>query len=141
MTENNASVEYNIEENSDSEDYKNEDIGDNESVVPDSDPDSSDIEVLSVRFSEVSGDHINFRGELDDNTVNDATVTTSANIPNLTPNPTDITIEHFTQNSCPCLPENFDVSVATALDYFNLLFKPEIFIDIKDHTNNYAIFK
>ena len=33
------------------------------------------------------------------------------------------------------------MSVATELDYFNLLFKPEIFIDIKDHTNNYAIFK
>ena len=31
--------------------------------------------------------------------------------------------------------------MATALDYFNLLLKPEIFSDIKDHTNNYAIFK
>ena len=31
--------------------------------------------------------------------------------------------------------------MATALDYFNLLFKPEIFSDIKDHTNNYAICK
>ena len=28
-----------------------------------------------------------------------------------------------------------------ALDYFSLLFKPEILSDIKDHTNNYAIFK
>ena len=44
---------------------------------------------------------------------------------------TDTTIEPFTQNSGPCLPENFDVSVATALDYFNLLFKPKIFSDIK----------
>ena len=31
-------------------DIKNEDIGHNESIVPDSDPDSSDIEVSSVRF-------------------------------------------------------------------------------------------
>ena len=43
--------------------------------------------------------------------------------------------------SDPCLPENFDVSVTTALEYFNLLFKPEIFHDIKDHMNNYTIFK
>ena len=48
MTENKTSVEYNLEENSDSEGYNNEDIGGNESVVPDSDPDSSDIEILSV---------------------------------------------------------------------------------------------
>ena len=53
----------------------------------------------------------------------------------------DITIEPFTQDSGPCLPENFDVSVGTALDFLNLLFKLEIFSDIKDHTNNYAIFK
>ena len=35
----------------------------------------------------------------------------------------------------------FDVSVTTALDYVNLLFKPEIFSDIRVHTNNYATFK
>ena len=52
-----------------------------------------------------------------------------------------MTTEPFTQGSGPCLPENIDVSVATALDYFNLLFKPEIFSDIKDHTNNYVISK
>ena len=54
---------------------------------------------------------------------------------------TDKTIEPFTQDSGPCWPENFDVSLAAALDYFNLLFKPEIFSDIKDQTNNYVIFK
>ena len=143
MAENSTSVEYNLE-NSDSEGYKNEDIGDNESIVPDSDPDSSDIEVSSVGASEVSSDHTNFGDELDDsgrNTINSATVTANANIPNWTTNFTDITIEHFTQDSGPCLPENFDVSVATALDYFNLLFKLEIFSDIKDHTNNNAILK
>ena len=75
------------------------------------------------------------------NTVNDATVTANANISTWTTNITDITTELFTQDSAPYLPENFDVSVATALDNFNLLFKPEIFSAIKDHTNNYVIFK
>ena len=67
MAENNTSVEYNLNENSDSEGYKNEDIGDNESIVIDSDPYSSDIEVLSVGSSEVSSDHTDFQDELDDN--------------------------------------------------------------------------
>ena len=53
-------MEYNLNENSDCEGYKNEDIGDNESVIPDSDPDSSDIEVLSLASSEVSSDHTDF---------------------------------------------------------------------------------
>ena len=125
-------------------DYRNEDIGDNESIVPDSDPNSSDIEILSVGSSEVSNDHTDFRDELDENgpnNINDATVAANVNIPNWTTNFYDITFEPFTQESGPCLPENFDVSVATSLDYFNLLFKPEIFSNIKDHTNNYAIFK
>ena len=67
MAENNTSLEYNLDENSDSESYKNEDKGDNESVVPDSYPDSSDIEVSSVGYSEVSSDDICFGDELDDN--------------------------------------------------------------------------
>ena len=46
MAENNTHVEYNLDENSDSEGYKNEDIRDNESIIPDSGPDSSDIEVF-----------------------------------------------------------------------------------------------
>ena len=144
MAENNTSVEYNLDKNSDSEGYKIEGIGDNESVVPDSDPKSSDIEVLSVGSNEVSSDHTDFGDKLDDNgpnAINDATVTANADIPNWTTNFTDITIDHFTRDSGSCLPENFDVSVAKALDYFNLLFKQEIFNDIKDHTNNYAIFK
>ena len=104
-------------------------MGDNESIVPDSDPDSSDIEGLSVGSIEVSSDHTDFRDDLDDNgpnTVNDSSATATANITNWTTNFTDITIEPFTQDSGPSLPKNFDVSVATALDYFNLLFKPEI---------------
>ena len=74
MAANNTSVEYNLDENSDCEGYKNEDIGDNESTVPDSDPDTSDIEVSSVGSSEVSSNHTDFGDELDDNgpnTVND----------------------------------------------------------------------
>ena len=71
--------------------------------------------------SEVSSDDTDFGDELDDNdpnTINDATVTANANIPNLTTNFTDITVEPFSQDSGPSLPENVDVSVA--LDYSNL---------------------
>ena len=74
MAENNTSMEYNLNENHDNEDYKNEDIGDNESIVPNSGPDSLDIEVSSVKSSEVSSDHNDFRDDLDDNganTIND----------------------------------------------------------------------
>ena len=39
MAENSTSVEYNLDENSDSEDYKNKDTRDNESKGPYSDPD------------------------------------------------------------------------------------------------------
>ena len=82
-----------------------------------------------------------FGDELDDNgpnTVNDATITANASIPNWTTNFTDITIEPFSQDRGPCLPENFNVSVATTLNYFNLLIKPDVFSDIKNHTNNYS---
>ena len=60
MAENNASAEYNLDENSDIEGYKNEDTGGKESIVPDSDPDPSIIEVSSVGSSEVSSDHTDF---------------------------------------------------------------------------------
>ena len=116
MAGNNTSVEYILDENSDSEGYKNEDKGDNESIVPDSDPYSSDIEVSSVESSEVSSDHTDFWDELDDNgpnTVNDATVTANANIPNWTTNFTDITIEPCTQDSGPCLPKNTNLLLKT----------------------------
>ena len=77
MAENNTSAEYYLDANSDSEGCRNEDIGDNESIVPDSDPNSSDIEVLSVGSSEVSSDHTDFGEGWDENgpnTINDATV-------------------------------------------------------------------
>ena len=67
MAKDNTSEEYNLDENSDSEGYKNEDIGKNESIVPHSDPDSSDIEVTSVGLSEVFSDHTDFGDELGDN--------------------------------------------------------------------------
>ena len=87
-------MEYNLDKNSDSEAYGSEDIGDNESIVPDSEPNSSDIEVLSVSLVKflviiLNGD------ELDDNgpsTINDATVTANKNIHNWSTNFTDITI-------------------------------------------------
>ena len=100
-----------------------------------------DIDASSVQSREVSGDYTDIGDELDDdgpNTVNDATVTAKANIPNWTASFTDIIIEPFTQDSGPCLPVIFDVSVATALDYFNLLFTLEIFSDINEQSNSYA---
>ena len=106
MAEINTNVEYNLDEKSDCEGYKNEDIGDNESIVPDSDPDSSDIEVFSVGSSEVCIDHTDFGYEWDDNGTNTviyATVTANAKNPNCTANFTDITIEPFIQDSCPSL--------------------------------------
>ena len=145
MAKNNTSVEYNLDENSDSEGYKNEDIGN--SLWVNSTrfwSNSSDIEVSSLGSSQVSNDHTNLGDKLDDNgpnTLNDVTVTANANIPNWITNFNDIKSEPFTQDSGPYLSENFAVSVATALDYFNLLFKPEILSGIKDHTNNYAISK
>ena len=140
MVENNTSVEYNLDENSDSEGYRNEDKGDNESIVPDSDPNSLDIEVLSVGSSEVSSDHTDF--EVNWMTMDLTLLMMLLSLPmqTLLTSLTSL-IESFTQDSGPCLPKYFHISVATALDYFNLLFKPEIFSDIKDQTSNHSIFK
>ena len=102
MAKNNTSVEYNFDENSDWEGYKNEDIGDNESKVPDSDPDSSDTAVSSVRSREVSSDNTDFGDEWN---VNDATVTANANIPDWTTYFNDITTEPLIQDSGLSLPE------------------------------------
>ena len=138
MVKNNTDAEHNLDKNSDFEGYNNEDMGDNESIVPGSDLDTSDIEVSSVGSSEILTDHVDFGDEKDDsgpNTVNEATVTITVNIPNWTTNFNDITTGPFFQDSGPSLPEQFDVSVATALDYFNLMLKLEIFSNIRDHTN------
>ena len=67
MAENNTSVEYNLDKNSDCEGYTNGDTGDNESVEPDSDPDLLDIEVSSMGSSKVSHDHTDFGDKWYDN--------------------------------------------------------------------------
>ena len=66
-----------------SREFTNYLIEDYASIVPDSDPNSSDTKVLSVQSNEVSSDHTDLGVELDDNgpnTVNDATVTANTNI-------------------------------------------------------------
>ena len=62
MAENNTSVEYNLDKNSDSEGYRNEDIEYNKSIVPDPDTNSSDINVSSGGSGEVSSNHTDFWG-------------------------------------------------------------------------------
>ena len=51
-----------------------------------------------------------------------------------------ISINAFEQTSGPLLPDGFDVATTSPLDYFELLFKPRIFDEIKTYTNNYALF-
>ena len=91
MAENNTSVEYNLDENSNCEGYKNEDIGNNESILLDCDHESSDIEVSLVGWSEVSSDHTDCGDEWGDNGHN------------------TITIEPFNEDSGPTLPETFRI--------------------------------
>ena len=57
-------------------------------------------------YSEVSSDHTDLGDEFEDNgptTVNDATITANANIPNWTTNFPDITTEPFSQDNGPSL--------------------------------------
>ena len=105
--------------------------------VPDSDPDS-DIMVSSVDTDDLSdlgeeeradGNDINLNGE------------NGEVQPEWSQNFRDIQIDDFTNDFGPVLPDTFDVATATPIDYFNLLFKPEIFNQIRDHTNNYAIYR
>ena len=129
-----ASIFEENSEISDFEGFTEEDLAVNISVVPDSDPDSSDIEVSSVGSSDISD-----LGESEDEHVENLNV----NAPNLTwtTNLGDVTVDPFEQDSRPNLPENFDVSAATPLNYFELLFKTKMFREIVTHTNNYAVFK
>ena len=53
----------------------------------------------------------------------------------------NIQIDDFAHGHGPVLPDTFDVATATLIDYFNLLFKPEIFAQIRDDTNNYATYR
>ena len=78
-------MEYNLDENSNSEGYKNEDTGDNVSTVLDSMPDSSDIEVLQLGLVKFLAIILIWGMDGNgSNTVDTTTVTASANIPNWT---------------------------------------------------------
>ena len=105
--------------------------------VPDLDPDS-DITVSSVDTDDLfdlgeeegaDGNDINLNGE------------NGEVQPEWSQNFRDIQIDDFTNDFGPVLPDTFDAATATPIDYFNLLFKPEIFNQIRDHTNNYAIYR
>ena len=114
--------------------FTEQDLETNISVVPDSDPGSSDIEVSSVGSSGISD-----LGETEDENVNvDADVIEEVA---WTSDFRDVTINPFNQHSGPNLPENFDTATAKPIDYFELLFKTEMFADIVTHTNDYALFK
>lgn len=53
----------------------------------------------------------------------------------------DIQIADFTEETGPMFPEGFDTEKASAKDYFDLMFAPEIIGDFVQHTNNYAKWK
>ena len=53
----------------------------------------------------------------------------------------DVNVDAFEQPNGPNLPSGFDTATATPLNYFDLLFKTEMFGKIVNHTNNYALFK
>ena len=108
------------------EGFTEEDLADKISVVPDSDPYSSDIEVSSVGSSDISD-----FGECEDENAENLNV----NSPHSTwkMNFGNVTVDPFEQDSGPKLPENFDVSAATLLNFFELLFKPEMFREIVIH--------
>ena len=114
--------------------FTNEDIENtNDSYVPDSDPDS-DITISSVHSSDIT----NF-GESDGESGID---NDNAVVPDeWTCDFGEIEVEPFIQESGPVLPDDFDPTRWHPMDYLNLLFKPEMFTEIANHTNNYAIFK
>ena len=50
-------------------------------------------------------------------------------------------IRAFTENPGPNLPEDFDTTTASPLDYFWLLFPMNLLVQIVEHTNAYAAWK
>ena len=119
------------------EGFTEEDLVENISVVPDSDPDSSDTDISSVGSSDISG-----LGEPEDETLNIAN--SNVNVPQeatWTTNSGDVNVDAFEQLNGQNLPPGFDTAIATPPDYFELLFKTEMFDKIVNHTNNYAVFK
>ena len=132
-----ASISEGNSDISNFEGFTEEDLVENISVVPDSDPDSLDIEVSSVGSSDISD-----LGEPEDETLNIAN--NDVNVPHeatWTTDFGDVNADAFEQPSGPNLPPGFDTATATPLDYFELLFKTEMFCKIVNHTNNYAVFK
>ena len=131
-----ASISEGNSDISEFEGFTEEDLVKNISVVPDLDPDSSDIEVSSVWSSDISD-----LGEPEDETLNiannDVNVPKEATLTNFG----DVNVDAFEQPSGPNLPPGFDTATATPLDFFELLFKTEIFGKIVNHTNSYAAFK
>ena len=145
-----AIFEENSSDNSDFEGFLEEDLVDNISVVPFSDPGLSDIEVSSIESGDISDigdiDDVNDNddlGEVQDGNANDQddnTVNTAQNL-TWTTYFGDVVVDAFEKVTGPNLPPGFDTTTATPLDYFGLLFKPEMFEEIVTHTNNYALFK
>ena len=108
MAEDQGNIDLNSDENSDFERFNSDDIGDRESIVPDSDPGTSDIEISSVGSSDLSdlGEEEDENAEIDDGGGFD-----DVN-PIWTSNFSDITIHPFLDESGPALPDNFDVATA-----------------------------
>lgn len=51
---------------------------------------------------------------------------------------TDINVDAFLRETGPKLPPDFDVNTSSPLDYFNLFFTQQQYVNIARHTNNYA---
>ena len=104
------------------------DLGDeNNDFMPDSEPDS-DFSISTVHSSDI----LNLGEESGES------CTDKIGEAEWTQNFGGITIDNFTQKSGPKLPNGFDTAVVTPIEYFELLFKPEVFELIATNTNHYA---
>ena len=103
----------------------------------------SDIEVSSVKNGDISnvGEIKDENDNLDLGEVQHGNAVDIGQNSTWTTNFSDIVVDTFEQVSGPNLPPGFDTATARPLDYFELLFKPEMFEEIVIHTNNYALFK
>ena len=109
MAEDQGSIDLNSDENSDFEGFNSDNIGDRKSIVPDSEPGTSDIEVSSVGSSDLS----NLGEEEDENAeIDDGGGFGDVN-PIWTTNFSDINIHPFLEESGPALLDNFDVTTAS----------------------------
>ena len=117
-----TSFDVTSDRNSDISDFvgfTEDDLVDNISIVQDSDPHYSDIEVSSVESMDIS----DFRESGDETMNSDVDVDVPQEIV-WTDNFRDVALDPFEKNSSPKLLVNFDTSTAKPLDYFELLFKP-----------------